>query len=147
MIVNNWVDGFGLSGRLEDITNSVRSEMSEALVQQRVRMAIQQLGGRLWRNNTGAVNLPSGRVLRYGLANDSKQVNVSLKSADLIGILPIRITPDMLGKTVGVFVSVEAKAGTWKFSENNPRDVAQRNWNKLVYQCGGIAGFSTGGEI
>lgn len=147
MIVNNWLSGFGLEGCRTDVASVVKTDLNEPQVQQKVRMAIQHCGGRLWRNNVGAVNLPSGRVLRYGLANDSKQVNVELKSSDLIGILPVMITPAMVGRTIGVFVSVEAKTGDWKFSDHNPREVAQRNWLRLVLQHGGIAGFSTGGEV
>lgn len=51
---------------------------------------------------------------------------------DRIGCVPVRITPDMVGKTVGLFVSVEAKRpgrrgeprrGMSAHQENNMRDI------------------------
>jgi hypothetical protein len=45
---------------------------SESVVQQRIRTEIARLNIDLWRNNSGACEDKTGRVIRYGLCNDSK---------------------------------------------------------------------------
>ena len=114
-------------------------KIPEANNQQSLRLYWSQNHGRLWRNNVGA----EGR-LRYGLANDSKQLNQKLKSSDLIGITPIRITPNLVGHTVGVFTSIEVKAYGWRYSYTDKRAEAQLRWLQLIYGLGGIAGFYAG---
>lgn len=111
---------------------------SETAVQQAIRLAVQDRGGRVWRNNVGAAQDPSGRWVRYGLANDSKAVNDRLKSADLIGVLPVTIGPEHVGHTVGQFVSIECKAPGWTYSGTD-RETAQRNWQILIQSLGGYA--------
>ena len=67
---------------------------SEASVQAAVRAEASRRGERVWRNNLGAYTDPaSGQFVRYGLANDSKQLNDVIKSADLIGIRPVVVRP------------------------------------------------------
>ena len=114
-------------------------KIPESNNQQSLRLYWSQNHGRLWRNNVGA----EGR-LRYGLANDSKQLNQKLKSSDLIGITPTLITPDLLGKTLGVFTSIEVKAYGWRYRANDERAAAQLRWLQLIYGLGGIAGFYAG---
>jgi len=117
--------------------------LSEAVVQQRIRIAAPQQGVVIWRNNVGACETKEGRQIRYGLANDSMQINRVVKSADLIGITPMLITPEMVGRTVGVFTSIEAKREGWKYS-GNPRELAQNKWSEIVRQHGGFSCFATG---
>lgn len=111
---------------------------TESEVMQRARLAASQSGCLLLRNNCGALPAPDGRVVRFGLANESKAMSARLKSADLIGIKPITITPDMVGRTVGVFWSVECKAPGW-VDRGTERDRAQAAWRELVRGYGGIA--------
>ena len=111
---------------------------SEAAVQQAIRLAVQERGGRVWRNNVGAAQDPNGRWVRYGLANDSKAVNDRLKSADLIGVLPVTLGPEHVGHTVGQFVSIECKAPGWTY-RGTDREAAQRNWQILIQSLGGYA--------
>lgn len=85
----------------------------------------------------------TGRPVRYGLANDSKQANDALKSGDLIGIRRVIISPDMVGHTIGQFVSRECKAPGWKFTGSG-REAAQSAWAILVRNYGGDAAFTTG---
>lgn len=115
----------------------------EAAASVRVRLESARLGITMWRNNVGALEDERGRWVRYGLCNDSKQLNEKVKSGDLIGIRPITITPQMVGYRVGQFVSREMKAPGWKYS-GTPREVAQLAWADLVTSLGGDARFTTG---
>ncbi|MGJ0509086.1 MAG: hypothetical protein ACR652_18585 [Methylocystis sp.] len=116
---------------------------SEGAVQNLVRLEASTKGVYLWRNNVGAATLEDGSFIRWGLANDSSQVNAKLKSGDLIGIRPLAITPQMVGHTVGIFVSREIKAAGWRYSGTD-REVAQLNWINLITSLGGDARFATG---
>ena len=54
---------------------------------------------------------------------------------DLFGIKPITITPDMVGKTIGLFCAVEVKHKT-KATE------AQQNFIEFIKSAGGLAGVA-----
>lgn len=114
--------------------------LSESAVQQRVRLKASQQGRRLWRNNVGAVTDENGRHVRFGLANESVQMNKILKSSDLIGITPMIITPQMIGQFVGVFTAFEIKRENWKYTGSD-RELAQLNYINLVKSLGGFAEF------
>lgn len=114
--------------------------ISEAAAQAAVRLEASRLGLRLWRNNVGG-DPNSG--LRWGLANDSKGINEVIKSGDLIGIRPVRITPQHVGQVVGQFVSREIKEPGWRYT-GTKREEAQKRWALLVASMGGDAAFATG---
>lgn len=121
----------------------MRAGMSEAAVQQRVRLAASQAGILAWRNNVGAMQDESGRVVRFGLCNDTKQLNESIKSADLIGIKPVLITQAMVGTWVGQFWSREVKESDWSW-KGDDHELAQLKWLELIMSKGGDAAFTTG---
>lgn len=116
---------------------------SEAEVQAAVRIEASVKGARLWRNNVGVLKDLRGIPVRYGLCNDSKAVNEKIKSADLIGIRPTVITSVHLGKIVGVFLSREVKAQSWKYTSTD-REKAQLKWAALINTLGGDARIVTG---
>ena len=116
---------------------------SEMATQQRIRLLAAQHGTPLLRNNSGASTDDKGRLIRYGLGNDSSKINKHFKSSDLIGIWPIVVTPEMVGQTLGVFFAVEVKAPGWKFRDSDARAVAQRNFGDWVQRHGGIFTFAT----
>lgn len=122
---------------------------SEAWAQQQVRLQVAHAGGGTWRNNVGATKarcVDCGApqdVVRYGLANDSEQLNRRIKSADLICCVPQLILPGDVGKTWGRFVSIEVKRPGWVFSGTD-RENAQMAWAAAVTRLHGIAMFSTG---
>jgi len=84
-------------------------------------------GCRLWRNNTGAIKDAEGRLVRFGLCKGS---------SDIIGITPITITPDMIGKRMGIFTAIEVKTPKGK-----PTD-EQINFIQRVRDLGGFAGVA-----
>ena len=121
--------------------------MSESSVQKEIRLDAAYRNIELWRNNSGACVDTTGRHIRYGLANESKQLNERIKSSDLIGIVPIVITPEMVGKTIGVFAAIECKAENWCgveacSGEEKARAEAQARFHGIVRKAGGIAGFA-----
>jgi len=117
---------------------------SEYEVSEAVRVAASVKGWRLWRNNVGAGVLNNGKFVRWGLANSSAMENAHVKSADLIGIRPVVITPNMIGQTIGQFVSIETKKEGWVFNDEQPHEIAQDTWRRLIVSLGGLAIFSTG---
>lgn len=116
---------------------------SEAAVQQEIRLHARNHQCMLWRNNNGACQDAKGRQIRYGLGNDSPQINKNFKSSDLIGITYKIVTPDMIGQPVGIFTSYEVKRQGWKFTGTD-REKAQAAWLEIVKQWGGYAEFATG---
>ena len=130
---------------------------AEEWAQQQARFAVARAGGLVWRNNVGAT--PSSvdctchrcgfafevkqRPVRYGLANDSAQLNKVFKSSDLIGVMPVKISPDMVGQTFGQFIALEVKRPHWHYTGKG-REVAQAAFLALVAEKGGRASFTTG---
>lgn len=116
---------------------------SEAWAQSIVRLEASEKGIKIFRNNVGVLQDKTGRPVRYGLANDSAQMNDVIKSGDLIGIKSVTITPAMVGHRFGQFVSVECKAPGWQFTGTG-REKAQLAWANLINSMGGMACFATG---
>lgn len=116
---------------------------SEAYAQSAVRLEAAQKGVRLWRNNVGVLEDATGRPVRYGLANESKEINRIIKSGDLIGVRPRLITQADVGTVVGQFVSREIKRPGWHYTGDD-RERAQLAFAQLVLSLGGDACFATG---
>lgn len=102
---------------------------AETVLQQQIRLSLGARSDlRLFRNNTGTLPDPrTGRPVQFGLAKGS---------ADLIGLRTITITPDMVGRQVAVFTSLEIKTPTGRISQE------QKNWHEMVRSRGGITGFA-----
>lgn len=132
---------FGMHGG-HDLPPEVKGT-SEAAVQAAVRLEAARKGVRLFRNNVGALIDSRGVPVRYGLANESKQVNEVMKSADLIGWRPMLIEQRHVGTVVAQFVSREVKAVGWHYTGSD-REPAQLAWAQLVTSGGGDAAFCTG---
>lgn len=103
--------------------------MTEAALMRQIQVACTDNRTRLWRNNNGALRDQNGQLVKYGLAPGS---------SDLIGIRMITITPEMVGRTVGVFCALEVKLPT-----NNERPAIQLAFTRIVQCLGGVAGFVT----
>lgn len=118
----------------------------EAKASQIVRLRASEWGSRLFRNNNGMAYSPTGQPIFFGLGNEGRDGNKVMKSSDFIGVTPILITPEMVGKTIGVFTSIEVKAEGFKLRDSyNPksREYAQDKWNQMVRMNHGIAGFAS----
>ena len=117
--------------------------MREAAVQQRIRLRAAEMGTPLLRNNRGAATTDDGRHVRFGLGNESAKINKRFKSSDLIGIWPVVIGPEHVGRTLGVFFAVESKASDWTYRETDEHDAAQARFGQWVTNHGGIFRFAT----
>jgi hypothetical protein len=152
-MINHWAARHGVSAEaLNDLrallgasteTRIVPTTLSnEVAVQAAVRLEASQCGARLWRNNVGATYTADGRFIRFGLCNESKNMNDSVKSSDLVGIRRIEITPEYVGCAIGQFVAREIKAPGWKY-RNTKRERAQLQFLTLVAMMGGDARFAS----
>jgi len=102
---------------------------SESEVQQLIQLEAAKHGCILMRNNSGCLTDDTGRPVRYGLGNVSKDQNDKIKSSDLIGIYK------------GIFVAIECKKEGWKFNPNDKREVAQLAFINFIKTHNGISGF------
>jgi len=102
---------------------------AETTLQQQIRLALGTRSDlRLFRNQVGQLPDPrTGRPVQFGLARGS---------ADLIGWRTITITPEMVGRQVAVFTSIEVKTPTGRV---RPEQAA---WLSAVTGAGGIAGIA-----
>lgn len=110
---------------------------SEKLIQQEIHLALASRPDvRLFRNNVGLgwvgsverqtaqeITLSNYRPVKFGL---------HAGSGDLIGWKNVRITQDMVGEDLAVFLSVEVK------DIHGRLKVDQQNWFDQVNNCGGI---------
>lgn len=124
------------------LPESSSAPSTEGAVQADIRLEASRCGNALWRNNNGAGKTEDGRWLRWGLGNDSKKINDEFKSSDLIGITPVMVTPQHVGRIFGIFTAVEVKRGDWSWL-GNEHEQAQWNYLQLVNSKGGFATFAT----
>ena len=96
--------------------------MRESDIQRLVQIRATELGARLFRNETGFCEC---RKVSYGLCKGSP---------DLVGFVPVKITEDMVGQTVAVFLAPEIKARKGKLTQ------AQENWIEMARSFGALAG-------
>lgn len=118
--------------------------MTESEIQQQLQIEAVHHKCWLMRNNSGAFKDETGRVVRFGLGNVSKRHSEHMKSSDLIGVTEVVITPDMVGKTIGVITAFEVKNPEWKHDKKfDKHEMAQANFIRWIKAKGGIAGFLT----
>lgn len=129
--------------RLDVSESVVTIGNSESAVQAQVRLEASRKGVQLWRNNVGVMVNEVGVPVRYGLANDSKQLNAVIKSGDLIGWRSVLITPQMVGSMIAQFTSRECKRVGWNY-KGNACEQAQLKWAEVVTAAGGDACFCSG---
>lgn len=118
--------------------------MNETAVKQHTQIEFARIGP-IWRNNTGAFKDETGRLIRYGLCNDSAQLNKLIKSSDLIGITPVTAFLASTGAwhRLGVFTALEIKGNGWHATPGDERATAQAKFHDIVREAGGFAGFVT----
>jgi hypothetical protein len=79
---------------------------------------------KLWRNNCGQMQAKNGQWVRYGIANPG--------GSDLIGYLPVIITAEHVGRTLAVFVAIEAKSSDGRLRPE------QQQFLKVASELGAI---------
>lgn len=157
MIVRAWAAKWGIPlAAIEDlerrmgmrvdaltVASLTDAEASEARAVSEVRLEASRKNVRLWRNNNGAFKDASGRVVRYGLANDSAKLNRVLKSPDLIGWKRVLIEPRHVGMVIGQSVLREVKHKGWTHVSGEHEE-AQAAFIELAVADGCDARFCTG---
>lgn len=103
-----------------------RLPRSEADRQRLIQLEASAQGWLTFRNNCGQYTTRDNHVVRYGVGNPG--------GSDLIGAVPVTITPDMVGATVAVFAAVEVKNATGRPTKK------QLNFIHVVREVGGIGG-------
>lgn len=129
--------------------------MRESAVETHIRLDAAKLGIELWRNNVGmawhgevthlkdgSIHIRNPRPVRYGICNESKQMNEVVKSSDWLGITPEMVMPHHVGEIWGIFTALEAKPTNFKFNSSDKHLLAQKNFHDIVRKAGGRAGFA-----
>jgi len=116
--------------------------MTESQIQAEILRALgSRPDVRLFRNTCGTgwsgqhvsgagnvVTIGNARFIRYGLTPGS---------ADLIGWQAVTVTPEMVGRKLAAFTSIEVKAhATGRLTPE------QDNWRRVVSSAGGAAGVA-----
>lgn len=118
----------------------IKNTMKEHEIQDQIRMALNFSNATMWRVNV--LSGFSGYYQRHqnGDITISKprfvSTGVPKGFPDLIGIKPIRITPEMVGKTVGAFFFIEVK------SENGRLSQEQKLMHTLLKNQGALGGVA-----
>lgn len=96
----------------------------ETNLQNNILLALSQAGHLPWRNQVGVFRSydDPNRIIKIGTPG----------MADIIDVVPVTITPDMVGKTVGVAVAIEVKTAT------GTQRKKQEDFQKAFEKRGGI---------
>ncbi len=118
--------------------------MSENPMMKRAQCAMVEAGATLWRNNVGLFYQGKAKTIKEGgmakvnagdvILSRPRRIKCGLDngSGDLIGFTPVKITPEMVGKTIAVFTSAEAK------DLDGASTPEQRAWMMMVLSNAGI---------
>lgn len=79
--------------------------------------------------------LVNGQYIRYGIPTPigKKEKPDDMKGGDRIGFKLIEVTPEMVGKTIPIFTSVEIK------TINDNLKTGQIRWHNWILKLGGIS--------
>lgn len=100
------------------------AKYEETNIKNETLVALSQAGTLPWAHQVGVFRAydDPGRVIKVGTPGQS----------DIFLVCPVVITPEMVGKTVGVAVSMEMKTAIGSQKEK------QKNWQRAVELKGGI---------
>jgi hypothetical protein len=88
-----------------------------------------------WKNNRGSA-IVRGQYIAYGLPpppHGRREDDNDMGGSDRVGFRPVVITPDMVGKTVAVFLCIEEK------TINDTLKPNQKKWHNFIISEGGIS--------
>lgn len=114
-----------------------------------VRLAANALGCRLYKNNSGVAYDASNRPVFFGLGNEGKKDDESIRTPDWVGWMTVTITPDMVGKKIPIFAAIDAKKLGFSRKTSYPvgtREYGQNKFFELVTGVNGVAGFATNAQ-
>ncbi len=100
--------------------------------------------GILFNNNVGLGWV--GKQLKQVAGNQfliegrKTEIGFGRGTSDLIGIRQVKITPDMVGETIGQFIAIETKKTGWKY-RGTPHEKEQLNFLEQIKKHGGHADF------
>ena len=110
-----------------DLQDEIRIELQKAY--QKLRTFRNNTGeawqGKSYKTTKGHLVIENPQRVKYGLKKGS---------SDVIGIMPVVITPEMVGKTIGVFMALEVKTKNGKLSTE------QQDFLENIAKLGGISG-------
>lgn len=87
-----------------------------------------------WRNNRGTAQTSHGQFIRFGIPEPrTPERPDDMKGGDRIGFTEVKITPEMVGRTVAVFTNIEEK------TDNDRLKPGQIRWHNFVIEHGGIS--------
>lgn len=87
----------------------------------------------VFRNNRGA-GFINGSFVKFGIPEPKlHEGDDMLKGGDYIGFEVVEITPEMIGKKIAVFKSIEAKTAKDKLKSGQIR------WHNLILDYGGLS--------
>lgn len=120
--------------------------MNETNIGKIIHVALSKLGARLFRNNVAlawagnkTIHIKSNKIIELKpgdvVIRGARPIHAGLceGSSDYVGYYPIKITPDMVGKTVSVFTACEIK------TKHGTASKYQKIFINNVKQSGGIA--------
>lgn len=104
-------------------------------------MNVKELDEKVWlafpftyRNNRGTAFTQHGQFIRFGIPEPrTPERPDDMKGGDRVGFTEIKITPDMVGKTIAIFTSIEEK------TVNDRLKPGQIKWHNFVLEHGGIS--------
>ena len=106
------------------------ARLKEGDVAPQIRQGLQSTGAHVFRNNVGAAKL-KGFWVRFGVGGKG--------GSDHIGYLPVKVTQEMVGHYVAVFMAVESKRPVGGTISDD-----QMAFMTSVRAAGGIAGVVRG---
>jgi len=114
--------------------------MEEIKIQNRIAIECSDKETRLWKNDNGLAW--QGKVSRLKnnamLISHAKAISYGLGkgSADLVGFKKVKITQEMVGSELAVFVAIEVKTKNGRASQD------QKNYINMIDSHGGISGIA-----
>ena len=111
--------------REQGIQNDIRNALAGDCLAFRANVGLAWTGSKVER-------LPGGRVMIH----DARPFSTGLPPgfSDLFGLVPVTITPEMVGQTVARFFALEVKTATGRASDQQAKFLA------AVQRKGGLAG-------
>ena len=114
-----------------DIQNQVRAELSPLGIFFRCNVGQGYTGSEIVKLPLGSMLIKNARPFSTGLP---------IGTSDLIGAVPVKITPDMIGQTVAVFTAIEVKTSTGRVRPE------QQNFLDVMRSAGARSGVARSPE-